>query len=191
MHAEIPRQRRIFFLHFFIHRVCHITIRSVPGRPCTQLRDVNRFRKIHLEKRALAEAEWDRILGILIRLWTMGPCKCSYCPGCVVHRRLVARERAGRLKFDRDLAAMPGRKVLLDLNASAMAVHVAETADVHQDVETELLARAETSKHLVVPSATAQAGVDDFPSPGLAGSFDCASHLPIRMRTMLVQQSGR
>jgi hypothetical protein len=43
-----------------------------------------------------------------------------------------------------------GREILHDLDAAAMAVHVAEAADVHENVEAELLARGEGAQQFVV-----------------------------------------
>ena len=54
-----------------------------------------------------------------------------------------------------------------DLDAAAVSVHVAEAADVHEDVEAELLAGAEGAQHFVVLAAMAQAEVDDFAAVSL------------------------
>ena len=55
---------------------------------------------------------------------------------------------------------------LLDLDAAAMTVHIAEAADVHQDVEAELLPGAEGAQHFVMAATMAQASVDDFLASG-------------------------
>jgi hypothetical protein len=83
-----------------------------------------------------------------------------------------------------------GCERLLDLDAAAMAVHVAEAANVHEDVEAELLAGAEGAQHLVVASAMAQAGSDDFLAPSFRNVHNDAANLAVRIRTMLVEQCG-
>jgi len=49
-----------------------------------------------------------------------------------------------------------------------VAVHVAEAADVHENVEAELLARGKRAQQFVVLAAMAQAEIDDFAAPRLA-----------------------
>jgi hypothetical protein len=43
-----------------------------------------------------------------------------------------------------------------------MAVHVAKSAEIHEDVEAELLARAKRTVHLIVWSAMPKAKLDDL-----------------------------
>ena len=85
---------------------------------------------------------------------------------------------------------MPGGELLLNLNAAAVAVHVAEAADVHQDVEAELLAGAEGAQHLVMAAAMAQASIDDLAAACFADALDCLANLAIRIVAVLVQQRG-
>ena len=72
-----------------------------------------------------------------------------------------------------------------------MAVHIAEAADVHQNVEAELLAGAETAQHFVMASAMAEAGSNNFFTTGITGIFHRGAYLPVGIFTMLVKQSGR
>ena len=49
-----------------------------------------------------------------------------------------------------------------------MAVHVAEAARVHEDVEAELLPSAEAAQHFVVLAAMTQAEINDLAPPAFA-----------------------
>ena len=53
-------------------------------------------------------------------------------------------------------------KLLFDLYAAAVTVHIAEAADVHQDVETECLAGSERTQELVVFAAMAHTKINDL-----------------------------
>src|SRR6266478_1610883 len=149
VNAKMLCQRRIFFLYFFKHRIRNIAIRKMPGGPGAQLRDVNRLGEIHFEKGAFAEAQRDRILRILPRLWGTAPRQFLDAGRSSLHRRRVRIEHAGRSKLAWNFISVLGSELLLDLDTAAVAVHVTEAANVHQDVEAELLARAEGAKHLV------------------------------------------
>ena len=50
---------------------------------------------------------------------------------------------------------MLGGEPLLNLNAAPVPVHVTEAANIHQDVEAELLARTKCAQHLIMPPAVA------------------------------------
>ena len=45
---------------------------------------------------------------------------------------------------------------LTDLDAAPVPVHIAETTDVHQDIEAELLPGTERAQHFVVTTAMAE-----------------------------------
>ena len=62
LYAEVLRHRRIFFLDFLEHFVSSVAIGKMACRTGTQLRNVNRFGKIHFEKSALPETKRDRVL---------------------------------------------------------------------------------------------------------------------------------
>jgi hypothetical protein len=49
-----------------------------------------------------------------------------------------------------------------------MAMHVTKAADIHENVETELLPGAEAAQHFIVLAAMAQAKVDDLAAKSLA-----------------------
>src|SRR3954447_10911281 len=84
---------------------------------------------------------------------------------------------------------MSGRKRLLDLNAAAMTVHVAESTNVHENVKAELLTGAESAQHLVMASTMANTGIDDCFALLTAHRLDAAPDLPIWIRAMLIEQS--
>ena len=77
-------------------------------------------------------------------------------------------------------------KSLLDLNAAAMPVHVAKSANVHQNVKPELLPCPKRAQHFVMLSAMAHAGIDYFAPLGLACAFDRSANLPVRVMTVLI-----
>ncbi len=86
---------------------------------------------------------------------------------------------------------MFGGELLADLNAAAVAVHVAETADIHQDVEAELLPGAEGPQHFVMAAAISQPQVDDLAANLLARRLHRLPNLPVGIVAMLVDQRGR
>jgi hypothetical protein len=85
---------------------------------------------------------------------------------------------------------MLSREALLDLNAAAVAVHVAESTYVHQDIEAELLAGAEAAEHFVVTTPVPQPSFDDFAAPGFGQVLDRPANLPIGKRAVFVKQSA-
>jgi hypothetical protein len=98
------------------------------------------------------------------------PRKASAPRRRALHRRFVIGADAGGFDFGRRIEAVDGREILHDLDAAAMAVHVAEAADVHENVEAELLAGGKRAQQFVVLPAMAQAKVDDFAAPRLAAA---------------------
>ena len=86
---------------------------------------------------------------------------------------------------------MFGGEFLADLNAAAVAVHVAEAANIHQDVEAELLSGAEGPQHFVVAAAMAQSQVDDLAANDFARGFDRQANLAIGIVAVLVNQRSR
>ena len=72
-----------------------------------------------------------------------------------------------------------------------MPVHVAEAARIHENVEAELLPRAESAQHLIVPAAMPQPQVDNLPPPSFARHLHRLPNLAIRMMAMLVEERSR
>ena len=83
---------------------------------------------------------------------------------------------------------MRGGEVLHGLDAAAMAMHVAEAADVHEDVEAELLASGERAREFVVLAAMAEAEVDDFVASLFADALDRLANLLVAVVTVAVDQ---
>jgi len=83
-----------------------------------------------------------------------------------------------------------GREILHDLNAAAVPMHVAEAADVHQDVEAKLLARGKCTRQFVVLPAMTQPEVDDLAAARLAGRFDLPANLAEGIMTVPVNERG-
>src|SRR5271157_3090964 len=68
--------------------------------------------------------------------------------------------------------------ILQDLYAAAVAMHVAEAADIHQDVEAKFLPAAIGARDLVEASAMAQPQVDNFASPRVGHARNHSANLP-------------
>jgi hypothetical protein len=69
----------------------------------------------------------------------------------------------GRLAWaDRLLVAVKISVGLQELNASTVAMHVAEAADIHEDVKAEAVSCAEGSEKLVVASTVLRAQPEKF-----------------------------
>ena len=79
---------------------------------------------------------------------------------------------------------------LSNLHATTMTMHIAEAANVHEDVEAELLPGAVGSQHLVVVAAMTQAQIDDFPLHLRSQAVQLIANLAIRVLAMLVEQSS-
>ena len=75
--------------------------------------------------------------------------------GCSAHSSFIFGKRTSRFKLLGNVVTVLSRKGLLNLNAATVTMHVAKTANIHQNVEPELLARAKRAKHLIVPAAMA------------------------------------
>ncbi len=69
-------------------------------------------------------------------------------------------------------------------------MHVAEAANVHQDVEAEVLPGAEGARNLVVTAAMLQAQLDQLPALRFGKSFHDVANLAVRMMRVLVEQRG-
>ena len=73
-----------------------------------------------------------------------------------------------------------------------MPVHVAIAAQVHQDVEAELLSGAERAQYFVVLAAMPQSEVDDLAANVFACTLDRLANLSIGIMAVLVnQRSGQ
>ena len=162
MHAQIFRQRGILRRHRFIHGIGHIAVGEVAGGAGPQFGDVNHLGKIHLEQGALAEAQRNRVLRIFPRFGSACRSQLLDRARGALHHRVVVFPGARGSSSSRRVVSVFGGELLPDLDAAAVAVHVAEAADIHQDVEAELLSGAERPQHLVMAAAMAQPEVDDL-----------------------------
>ncbi len=71
-----------------------------------------------------------------------------------------------------------------------MAVHVAEAADVHEDVEAESGAGVEGAESFVVPAAVPQAQLDDLGDAGGGQGRDEIANLAVGVVAGGVEQRG-
>ena len=69
-------------------------------------------------------------------------------------------------------------------------MHVAEAANVHQDVEAEFLSAAVGARDLVEPAAMAQSQIDDLAALRVAHARDHFANLPIGVMRVLIEQRG-
>src|ERR1017187_10323046 len=114
--------------------------------------------------------------------------KASGIAYCAFHGSFIVGADSGGLDFGRRVEAVDSREILHDLHAAPVAVHVAEAADIHEDVEAKLLAGGEGTRQLVVASAMAQAEGDDFAAARLARTFNRSTKLPVGVMTVAVEE---
>src|SRR6266567_707478 len=149
----------MLFGHLHIHSVSHIAIREMSRWPGPQLSDVKRFCKIHLKERALSEAHGKQI-NTSMRIGSRG--KLITYQADSLHRALVTRVQAGSDNIRRRVITMQSGKSLVNLCAAAVAMHIAEAANVHQNVKGKLLAAMEAPQELIMRPAMAQAKIDNL-----------------------------
>src|SRR5208282_4075436 len=180
----------IFGGYGFVHGIGYVAIGRVSGGRGAQFGNVDSLGKVHLKQGALAESERDRVLRVLLGLFAARLGKLlDGCSGAL-HRGFIVGADACSFKFGRRIETVGGREILHDLDAAAMAMHIAETADVHENVEAELLARGEGAQQLVMAATMAQAEVYDFAAARLAGCRECFANLPVGVMTVAVNERG-
>ena len=112
---------------------------------------------------------------------------------------LIVRQDAGfgedigvvaKIAGVRRLVAVDRGEPLDDLRAAAMAMHVAEAADVHEDVEAESRAGMEGAECFVVLAAVAQAQLDDLRDASGREPGDQIANLAIGVVAGGVEQRG-
>ena len=141
-----------------IHLPGNAAVTEVSRDTGSQLRDIEGFGEVHLEHRAATGGEGEAILGGVGGLRYAAVAKLMV--GGVGGMDSVGVRR-GQIRFGKGwltgagwlLVAMEDGVGLEELNASTVTVHVAETADVHEDVETKAVACAEGSEKFVVTPA--------------------------------------
>src|SRR5262249_53109125 len=77
------------------------------------------------------------------------------------------------------------------LETAAMPMHVAEAADVHQNVETQRLTGGEATQQLVVAAAMPHAEVDNLDLLCLGKSSHAVPNLTERIMARAIEQCGR
>ena len=132
-HPEIGRQGRMLLLYRLVHLPRHAPVGKVSLRRRSQLRDIKRLGKIHLEQRTAARSQRQHILSLRFR---------------TTRRNVVcAASIASRYSASRPASARPSGssypcsavKALEDLRAFTMTMHIAEAANIHQDVKAQRL----------------------------------------------------
>ena len=79
------------------------------------------------------------------------------------------------------LIAMESGEGLDDLRAAAMAVHVAEAADVHKNVEAQSGPGVKSAECLVVAATVTQTQLNDFGHARLGQRTHLVANLPVRV----------
>src|SRR6185312_238558 len=127
----------MLFCYCFIDGVSHGTVGEVSGGAAAQFRDIERFSKIHFEQGTLAKRHRQKVK----RSFTAsGLAETVLYVNNPLHGGLIALLEPGGDQIIRRIVAIQSRETLLDLSAAAVAVHVPEATNVHQDVKTEALA---------------------------------------------------
>jgi len=152
----------------------------VPGYARAQFGDVEGFGEVHLEHRAHAGTQRKQIRGglgtcFVAQLTILRECRVHRCGVCI-HEPGFGERRLTRAL--RRLVAMRVGIWLDELHTPAVAVHVAEAANVHQDVELEALPGGEAARQFVVPPAMLGAERDDLGNFPRTECRDRSLHLP-------------
>src|SRR5580693_7134350 len=99
----------------------------------------------------------------------------------MVHCGFISLCQAGRFDLLGHLVAVSSRIVLHDLHAAAMAMHVPEAADIHQDVEAKLLSGTKRTRDFVEAATVPQPEIDDIAAPLFRHTGDNVPDLAIRV----------
>ncbi len=112
-----------------------------------------------------------------------------------VHGGLVGGVQAGfgeggLAGADGLVVAVEVGELLDELDAAAVAVHVAEAADVHEDVEAEAVAGVEGAEELVVLAAVGGAELEQLVAAGLVERADGSAELAVGVVAVGIEQGG-
>ena len=162
--AEAFRQRRVPVGDGAVHFPRDAPVAEMAGDAAAQLRNVLRFGEIHFEQRATADAHGQQVLRALrVACVTQRAVGGQAC----IHRHLVFgfepgfRER--RLAWaDGLFVAVQIGEVLQQLDASTVAMHVAKSADIHQDVEAKHVPGRKCAQQLIMLAAMRRADLQDL-----------------------------
>ena len=168
--ADVPGQRGMLALQGFVHLPGYAAVAEVAGGAGTQFGDVLGLGKVHLEEAAYSCGQRQKVEGGLGGL--RGLARSDAGAGAVggVERSLELGANAGlRKRVDiraevagvGDLAPVQHSEFLLDLRGAAMAVHVAKTTDVHEDVEAHGRSGVKCAQRFIVTAAVTQTELDN------------------------------
>ena len=174
--AKVLRQGRIFATNGLVHFPGDAAVGEVSCRRRAEFSDVERLSKIHFEQRPSACTKGQNIGRVFHKAGISNINKCFMRLG---HGCVVLREPSGFRQSFRNLVAVNRREGLQDLYAAAMTVHIAEAADIHQDVEAQSLTGGELAQQLVVAPAMARAERDDLVAARRIQSGDGACDLAV------------
>ncbi len=178
-----------------VHLPGDAAVAEVAGGTGAEFADVLRFGEVHFEEAADARGQRQEVER-RERGFRRGAASDGGA-GCVggVDGALIVGEDAGFFESCGvagvgRFVAVERRESLLDLHAAAVAVHVAESADVHEDVEAECRSGVEGAKSFVVAAAVAQANLDDFGDAGGGKRCDEVADLSIGVVASPVDECG-
>src|ERR1700689_3682027 len=109
----------------------------------------------------------------------------------LLHRGIVAFSRSCCLQLFRKIVAVKRGEFLFELNTTAMAMHVAKAANIHQDIETESLSGVKGAQQFIMLAAMAQSEINDLAAPCFSGRSDCFAPLPVGVMAMLINERRR
>ena len=141
-----------------IHLPGNTPVREVSRGRRAQFRDVESFGEVHFEEGARACTQRQNVARLILQAELF---KMNERFMCLGHGSVILAQEAGLGETFRNFVAVNIGERLQDLDAAAMAMHVAEAADVHEDVEAEAMTGAEGPKEFVVASAMLRAKGDD------------------------------
>src|SRR5580704_16673685 len=98
---------------------------------------------------------------------------------CLAHGGVILPQQPRLGQPFRNFVAVDMGERLQDLNAAAMAVHIAEATDVHQDVKAQSLPGRELAQQFIMPSALLRAEGDDLVAALLLECADRSRELAI------------
>ena len=140
-----------------IHLPGDAAIGDVALRRAAQFGNVERLGKIHLEQRAATRSQRQKILRGFFRLWNVGARQGVERCVSLANRIFIRLAQVGVGDQLRHIVAMQIGETLDRLHAAAMAMHVAEAADIHENVEAQLVAGRKGARQLIMAAAMARA----------------------------------
>ena len=193
--AEVLGEGGVLALDGEVHFPGDAAVAEVAGGAGAELGDVLGLGEVHFEEGADAGAEGEKVESVLGGLGRVAGSDGAGGGEGGFHGALVFGEdagfgEAGGVAGFRGVVAVERGEVLDDLGAAAVAVHVAEAADVHEDVEAESLAGVEGAKGFVVAAAVAEAEVDDFRDLGGREGGDDVADLAVAVVGGGVEEGG-